>query len=86
MYLLCGFVESLQIADPVVNHLDLFLYHRHPFCKAVMLSDFTGQFFHLSFHNGLGDLLVAFTFSCGGHAGNHHTDQRQASGDQRDND
>ena len=40
------FVESFQIADAVIDNLDLLLYHRHPLGKVVVLlevSDSTGK-------------------------------------------
>ena len=70
-----------QIADPVVYHLDLFFYHRHAFGKTVMLSDFSGQLFHLGLHNGLGDLLAFLALPCSGSAGNYNSDKGQTTGD-----
>ena len=71
-----------QIADPVVDNLDLFLHHRHSLCKTVVLPDFTGQFFHLRFHNSLGNLLTLLTLLRGGSASNYDSNQRQATSDQ----
>lgn len=50
-----------------------------------MRPDFTGQLRNLRLHNGLGNFLVVLVFSGGNGAGNHYTDQRQATSDQRDN-
>ena len=62
-------MKALQIFDPVIDHPDLFLHHRHTPGKAVMLPDFPGQLFHLRFHNGLSNLLVVFIFSRGNRTG-----------------
>ena len=65
-----GLMKTLKILDPVIDHLDLLLHHRHPSGKVVVLPDFPGKFLHFGLHNRLGFAV-----------GDENTDQRDASGD-----
>ena len=55
-----GFFLSMQIADFILDGLDLFLHHRHSLCKIVVFPHFSCQFFQLVIRNRLGCLKLLF--------------------------
>ena len=59
----------------MVDDLDLFLYHRHPAGEVVVLPDFPRQLVNAGLHDGLCFLI-----------GQQYTHQRNAAGDDCDND
>ena len=42
---------TFQILNPVINHFDLFLDHRHSLGEVVVFSDLSGQLVHFRFWN-----------------------------------
>ena len=76
---------TLQISDPVVNHFDLFLHHRHAPCEVVMLSDLSGQFLDLGVRHSLRLFRLGFHTPIATGIAEDHTSEGKSAGDESNN-
>lgn len=77
---LLGFFLSMQIADLILDGLDLFLHHRHSLCKIVVFPHFSCQFFQLAVRYCLGRLKLLFNLFVALRIGDDNAKQREYPG------